>query len=383
MGVRCRHLATGLEAFHLACDDPENLFAFAFRTPPPDDSGVAHILEHSVLCGSRRFPVKDPFVVLLKASLQTFLNAFTFPDKTVYPAASQLEKDFFNLLAVYGDAVFFPRLAPEVFRQEGHRLELAADGSLSRVGVVYNEMKGVVFQRRDHCRRPVPALPVSRRGPTAASPAACPPAFPRSPTRACAEFHRRFYHPSNCLLFLYGDIPTEKTLGFLQATFLEGFAAAPAAPGHPGASRAGAPRASPRPSTRWRREAKPTSKSSVTVNWLTVPVTDPLRLLGMEVLGEVLVGNPGSPLSRALLESGLGQDLSPCYRPGYGAGRAGLHGGPARLRRGAGDRGAGPDSAHPGGAGLGRDSRRSLSGPRCTGWSSATGRSCAGGVPSP
>src|SRR4030042_7103049 len=98
VGVRCRHLATGLDVFHLACEDPENLFACAFRTPPPDDSGVAHILEHSVLCGSRRFPVKDPFVGLLKSSLQTFLNAFTFPDKTVYPAARPREKDYSNLL---------------------------------------------------------------------------------------------------------------------------------------------------------------------------------------------------------------------------------------------------------------------------------------------
>jgi hypothetical protein len=148
--------------FHLACEDPENLFAFAFRTPPPDDSGVAHILEHSVLCGSRRFPVKDPFVVLLKSSLQTFLNAFTFPDKTVYPAASQLEKDYFHLLEVYGDAVFFPRLDPEVFRQEGHRLELAADGSLNRVGVVYNEMKGS-FSSAKSSWRTCPCAPCSRR----------------------------------------------------------------------------------------------------------------------------------------------------------------------------------------------------------------------------
>jgi Zn-dependent M16 (insulinase) family peptidase len=308
-GVHCRHLATGLAAFHLACDDPENLFAFAFRTPPPDDSGVAHILEHAVLCGSRRFPVKDPFVVLLKASLQTFLNAFTFPDKTVYPAASQLEKDFFNLLSVYGDAVFFPRLDPEVFLQEGHRLEFTPEGELRRVGVVYNEMKGV-FSSAEAIVADLSMRSLFPDGPYGRESGGLPASIPALTYDGLREFHRRFYHPSNCLLFLYGDIPTEKTLGFLSRTFLDGFTAAPAAPGIPGEARWSAPRFA---ETTYPVEAggEGTSKSSVTVNWLTVPAADPLRLLGMEVLGEVLVGNPGSPLARALLESGLGQDLSP------------------------------------------------------------------------
>ena len=307
--MRCRHLATGLEVFHLACEDPENLFAFAFRTPPPDDSGVAHILEHSVLCGSRRFPVKDPFVVLLKSSLQTFLNAFTFPDKTVYPAASQLDKDFFNLLAVYGDAVFFPRLDPEVFRQEGHRLELAADGNLSRVGVVYNEMKGS-FSSAETIVADLSLRSLFPVGPYGRESGGLPSRIPELTYEGLREFHRRCYHPSNCLLFLYGDIPTQKTLEFLSATFLEGFAAAAPAPAIPLEPRWSAPRFA---ESVYPAEAgsEATSKSSVTVNWLTVPVTDPLRLLGMELLNEVLLGNPGSPLSRALLESGLGQDLSP------------------------------------------------------------------------
>jgi Zn-dependent M16 (insulinase) family peptidase len=308
-GVRCRHLATGLEAFHLACEDPENLFAFAFRTPPPDDSGVAHILEHSVLCGSRRYPVKDPFVVLLKSSLQTFLNAFTFPDKTVYPAASQLEKDFFNLLVVYGDAVFFPRLAPEVFRQEGHRLEFAADGSLSRVGVVYNEMKGS-FSSAETIVADLSLRSLFPAGPYGRESGGLPARIPELSYEGLVEFHRRCYHPSNCLLFLYGNIPTQQTLAFLSDEFLAGFAAAEPAPAVPREPRWSAPRSF---ETVYPVEAgsEGRSKSSLTVNWLTVPVTDPLLLLAMELLGEVLVGNPGSPLSRALLESGLGQDLSP------------------------------------------------------------------------
>ncbi len=308
-GVRCRHLATGLEAFHLACEDPENLFAFAFRTPPPDDSGVAHILEHSVLCGSRRYPVKDPFVVLLKSSLQTFLNAFTFPDKTVYPAASQLEKDFFNLLAVYGDAVFFPRLDPEVFRQEGHRLELAADGGLSRVGVVYNEMKGS-FSSAETIVADLSLRSLFPAGPYGRESGGLPARIPSLGWDGLLAYHRRHYHPSNCLLFLYGDIPIQKTLEFLSARFLEGFSAGEPAPAVPLEPRWSAPRFA---ETVYPVEAgsEGRSKSSLTVNWLTVPVTDPLALLAMELLGEVLVGNPGSPLARALVESGLGQDLSP------------------------------------------------------------------------
>ncbi|KKK57757.1 hypothetical protein LCGC14_3051280, partial [marine sediment metagenome] len=142
------HISTGLELFHLHNNDRENLFAFVFRTPPDDDTGVAHILEHSVLCGSERFPVKDPFVLLLKGSLHTFLNAFTFPDKTVYPASSMVEKDFYNLMVVYGDAVFSPLLKREVLMQEGQHLEYRRpgeqDGRFERVGVVYNEMKGAL-----------------------------------------------------------------------------------------------------------------------------------------------------------------------------------------------------------------------------------------------
>ena len=308
-GVLCRHLNTGLEVYHLACDDPENLFAFAFRTPPPDDSGVAHILEHAVLCGSRRFPVKDPFVVLLKSSLQTFLNAFTFPDKTVYPAASQLEKDFFNLLAVYGDAVFFPRLDPEVFRQEGHRLELVNGEGLRRVGVVYNEMKGV-FSSAEAIVADLSLRSLFPEGPYGRESGGHPASIPALTYEGLREFHRRNYHPSNCRVFLYGDIPTEKTLRLLQESFLEGFSAAPASPAITGQARWSVPRFA---ETTYPVEAggEGSSKSSITVNWLSVPVTDPLRLLAMEVLGEVLVGNPGSPLAKGLLESGLGQDLSP------------------------------------------------------------------------
>ena len=136
----CLHEDSGCELLHLHNEDPENLFSFNFRTPPPDNSGLPHILEHSVLGGSRRFPLKDPFMVLLKSRLNTFLNAMTFPDRTLYPASSTVEKDFYNLMEVYGDAVFFPLVKHEVLMQEGHHLAFAnpedPQSGLQRGGVV-------------------------------------------------------------------------------------------------------------------------------------------------------------------------------------------------------------------------------------------------------
>ena len=141
-GFLYRHLATGLEVFHVLNEDPENLFAFAFRTVPRDSRGTAHIVEHSVLCGSRRFPLKDAFISLNRATLATYLNALTYPDRTVYPASSTLESDYFNLMDVYGDAVFFPLLQKPIFLQEGVRLDPDAPGGPAWQGIVYSEMQG-------------------------------------------------------------------------------------------------------------------------------------------------------------------------------------------------------------------------------------------------
>src|SRR5579863_7448946 len=143
MGRLYRHAKTGAEFLSLINDDENKVFGIAFRTPPADSSGIAHILEHSVLCGSRKYPVKDPFVQLMKGSLNTFLNAMTFADKTVYPVASQNLRDFYNLVDVYLDAVFYPRISPHIMEQEGWHYELEAlDAPLTYKGVVYNEMKG-------------------------------------------------------------------------------------------------------------------------------------------------------------------------------------------------------------------------------------------------
>ncbi|MGV3591109.1 MAG: insulinase family protein, partial [Gammaproteobacteria bacterium] len=142
------HRATGAVHFHLASDNPENVFLVALRTVPMDSTGVAHILEHTALCGSRRFPVRDPFFMMIRRSMNTFMNAFTSSDWTAYPFASQNHKDFNNLLEVYLDAVFFSNLNELDFMQEGHRLEFSEmdnpDSELEYKGVVFNEMKGAM-----------------------------------------------------------------------------------------------------------------------------------------------------------------------------------------------------------------------------------------------
>ena len=308
-GTRYRHEASGAEVFHLANEDPENMFAFAFATYPEDSTGVAHILEHTVLSGSERFPVKDPFLQLLKGSVNTFLNAMTYPDKTVYPAASPVAKDLFNMMKVYGDAVFFPLLKGELFRQEGHRLQFDGDGSLERTGIVYNEMKGnysshdsVVGER---CFQSLFPDTVYRHD-SGGDPAI----IPQLTYEQFTAFHRRYYHPSNARIVLYGNIPAAEYLEFLHTEFLSRFEAQ-------------SPIAPPARQPRWTapRLVEATyplegvddlsRRSSVTVNWLLFPVTDARRILATAVLSDILLGHSGSPLTKALVDSGIGQDLSP------------------------------------------------------------------------
>ena len=150
-------LPGGAQHLHLANADPHRCFAVAFRTLPTDDTGLAHILEHTTLCGSRRFPVRDPFFAMLRRSLQTFMNALTFPDFTCYPFATQVAKDFDQLLDIYLDATFAPLLDARDFAQEGHRLELNEAGG-TRQGVVYNEMKGALDGSEPQLERAVASL---------------------------------------------------------------------------------------------------------------------------------------------------------------------------------------------------------------------------------
>ncbi|WP_455383110.1 insulinase family protein, partial [Salinispira pacifica] len=222
VGIRLRHTATGCDLFHLSCDDEENLFSFAFKTLPRDSKGTPHILEHTVLCGSRRYPLKDPFILLHKGSLNTFLNAFTFPDKTVYPVASTVPKDLFNLMEVYGDAVFFPVLKREMFRQEGSRLQFNDEGRLEVTGVVYNEMKGN-YSTHDGIAGDWAFRSLFPDSPYHYDSGGEPSSIRELGYEEFLAFHRTYYHPSNALIFLYGNIPTQEYAEILNDRFLSKF----------------------------------------------------------------------------------------------------------------------------------------------------------------
>jgi presequence protease len=311
-GIRLRHDRTGMDVYHLHCEDRENLFAFAFKTPPSDDTGLPHILEHSVLSGSRRFPVKDPFLALMRGSMNTFLNAMTYPDKTVYPAASPVEQDYFNLMSVYADSVFFPSLSEEVFRQEGHRLEKNDEGDYAITGIVFNEMKGA-YSNHDSIvgewsyRTLFPDTPYRHDS------GGDPRFIARLSFEQFREFHKRFYHPSNCRLFLYGDISTERQLQFLQEHYLEDFGEREARPDNetPDQPKWEAPRRFSFTSPADGEGKEADHKSSIVLSWLVGALADPDDLLSLEVLSEILLGHVGSPLYKQIIDSGLGEDLSP------------------------------------------------------------------------
>ena len=312
-GIRLVHDATGAEVYHLHNEDTENLFSFNFRTPPTDSTGLPHILEHSVLAGSRRFPVKDPFVALLKGSMQTFLNAMTFPDKTVYPASSQVKKDFYNLMLVYGDAVFFPLLKEEIFKQEGHHLEFI-DGNdsgsgLKVVGVVYNEMLGN-YSSPESIAADWSFRSLFPDTPYGVDSGGNPQHIPDLTYEQFLDFHKRYYHPSNCKIFLYGHIATEQHLAFLQEHFLEKFSRLEIDSAIPFQPRWPVPRLLEK-TYPVQQGGAVTGKSTITINWLGTPITDSLTATGMKVLAEALVGNAGSPLRKALIDSHLGEDIAP------------------------------------------------------------------------
>lgn len=304
-GILARHERTGAEVFHLLNDDPENLFAFAFATASGDSTGVAHILEHSVLCGSENHPLKDAFLVLAQGSLQTFLNAMTFPDRTVYPASSVNEKDYFNLMAVYGDAVFRPLLARWTFDQEGRRYELADDGTLSLTGVVYNEMKGN-YSSMDGIASDWAFRAVLPGTPYAHDSGGDPDFIPDLEWEDLVAFHRSRYAPANCRVFLCGDLPTERQLAFLDDRFFSRLDAGTRVPPVAKVERWTAPRA-----VRVPYPAGPEGKTAAIVSWVCGDAADGKDALALAALAEVLLGHDGSPLSRALVESGLGEDLAP------------------------------------------------------------------------
>ncbi|MBX0329162.1 insulinase family protein [Oscillochloris sp. ZM17-4] len=301
-----RHAKTGAELLSLANDDENKCFGVTFRTPPADSTGVAHILEHSVLCGSRKYPVKEPFVELLKSSLKTFLNAFTYPDKTCYPVASTNLRDFYNLVDVYLDAVFFPRITPEILQQEGWHYELEKkDDPLIFKGVVFNEMKGAYSSPDGTFSRYAQQslFPDTAYGHSSGGD---PKAIPDLSYEQFKQFHSTLYHPSNARLFFYGDDPEDERLRLLDA-YLCLFE--PITP--PSQIGAQAPFAAPRSlEHRYSSDDDSGKKAMVSLNWMIGAEQDVQRILALDLLGYILLGNAGAPLRKALIDSGLGEDLT-------------------------------------------------------------------------
>ena len=341
-GIWAKHQC-GAEVFHAVNDDSENLFAFAFATIPEDNTGAAHILEHSVLCGSRRYPLKDAFLVLAQGSLQTFLNAWTFPDKTVYPASSVNEHDYFNLMSVYGDAVFNPLLSRWTFMQEGCRFEFEnkdaqsadKDSRLSITGVVYNEMKGA-YSTPDTYINHWSVKAVLPDTPYRFESGGDPEHIPDLNWEGLRNFHSRRYSPANCRIFLAGNIPTEKQLAFLNDQFFSssGASAARNVMGN-------IPRIEKQ--KRWMQPKElhvpcpcgGDTKPTAFLSWLCSGINDVSgsaanENIALAALVEILLGHDGSPLMRVLIESGLGEDITPASGIEYEIGEtliiAGLRG---------------------------------------------------------
>ncbi|MGD9603402.1 MAG: insulinase family protein [Gammaproteobacteria bacterium] len=295
------HVATGARHFHLAADDDNNAFLVAFPTIPGDSTGVAHILEHTALCGSRRYPVRDPFFMMLRRSLNTFMNAFTGSDSTAYPFATRNRKDFDNLLAIYLDAVFFPNLDPLDFAQEGCRVELAdadREAALVYKGVVYNEMKGAmsspVAQLWQHVQAALfPDTPY--RFNSGGDPAEIP-----SLTHAQLKaFHARHYHPSQAVFITYGNFPVLEHQARFEALALARFARSDQIIVSQGQPRLGAPR---HVTTTYAVDGPGdlADTTHVVWGWLLGEATDPRTLLEAHLLSGVLLEHSASPLRHYL-----------------------------------------------------------------------------------
>jgi Zn-dependent M16 (insulinase) family peptidase len=307
------HRITGARHIHLAADDSHNAFLVAFLTVPQDSTGIAHILEHTVLCGSRRYPVRDPFFVMTRRSLNTYMNAFTSSDWTAYPFASQNHKDFNNLLDVYLDCVFFPLLNELDFAQEGCRLEFAdpdnPDSGLLLKGVVFNEMKGAL------------SSPVQNLGQTLQShlfptttyhynSGGDPRHIPELTYARLKAFHARHYHPSNAIFMTYGDIPAAEHQARFQERALAEFQALDLQLDIPDEQRFQAPiNVESRYALDGEEDLR--DKTHIVLGWLLNKTTNPHAVMQARILSDVLLDNGSSPLRRVLETSNLGTAPSP------------------------------------------------------------------------
>ncbi|MDO4276021.1 MAG: insulinase family protein [Eubacteriales bacterium] len=309
-GFVLRHRKTGARVMLMENDDENKVFNIAFRTPPKDSTGVAHILEHSVLCGSREFPLKDPFVELVKGSLNTFLNAMTYPDKTCYPVASCNDQDFQNLIHVYLDAVFFPNIyeKEEIFRQEGWCYHLEnPEGPLKYNGVVYNEMKGAFSSPDEVLEREImnSLFPDTAYG---CESGGNPDNIPELTYEDFLSFHKKYYHPSNSYIYLYGNMDMAEKLDFIDKHYLSKFDPLEV-------------------DSKIREQGAFSSQKDITLNYpvsenegeedntylsynmVTGSAMDNILCMAFEVLDYALLSAPGAPLKKALLDAKIGKDI--------------------------------------------------------------------------
>ena len=309
-----KHIKSGARILLLSNDDNNKVFTVGFRTPPTNDTGVPHILEHSTLCGSKKFPVKDPFIELLKSSLNTFLNAMTFPDKTIYPIASCNDKDFKNLMEVYMDAVFYPNvyLHEEIFKQEGWHYELdSIDSDIIYNGVVYNEMKGafssveqVIERQTRHYLFPNSPYGVESGGD--------PDYIPELTYEEFKDFHKRFYSPANSYIVLYGNMDMEERLEWMDKEYLSNFDVIETD------SEINYQPLFDKPVEKEifypiGKEESEENKTYYSFGTVIGEYSDNELSFAMNILQYTLLDAPGAPLKQALLDNGLGKDVLSSY----------------------------------------------------------------------
>lgn len=318
-GCLLKHKKTGARVALLLNDDENKVFYIGFRTPPTDSTGVAHILEHSVLCGSEHFPVKDPFIELAKGSLNTFLNAMTYPDKTVYPVASCNDKDFKNLVHVYLDAVFYPNIYREekIFRQEGWHYELESpEEELKINGVVYNEMKGAFSSPDDVVEREImnSLYPDITYGLESGGD---PDVIPELTYEDFLSFHKKFYHPSNSYIYLYGNLDALEYLEYLDKEYLGSFDSLQVD------SEVGKQEAFKAPQNIRKQYSVMEEETAEGNYYLTYNVSmgsslDRELYAAMDILDYVLCSAPGAAVKQALIDKGIGKDVYTTLENGIG-----------------------------------------------------------------
>ena len=312
-----KHKKSGARIALLSNDDENKVFSIGFRTPPQDSTGLPHILEHSVLCGSKKFPVKDPFVELVKGSLNTFLNAMTYSDKTVYPVASCNDADFQNLMDVYLDAVFHPNIyeKEEIFRQEGWHYELEdPDGELPLNGVVYNEMKGAFSSPEDVLDREIMAA-LFPDTPYGNESGGDPDVIPKLTLEQFLDFHKKYYHPSNSYIYLYGNMDMAEKLQWLDEAYLRAYDKIEID--------SALPMQKAFDKMKEVRLEYPISEAEdekdntyLSYNKVIGTSLDKELYLAFQIIEYALLAAPGAPLKQAILDAKLGKDVMSSYDNG-------------------------------------------------------------------